>query len=397
VAEELIAYSHNPAFVLASLAIVMMAGFTGLSLTRGASKLPTVQRKLVVSMSSVAMGAGIWSMHFVAMLGLQMPVQFYYDGLVTLISALLAILITGSAFLVLHFLPRTPRTIALAGGIIGLGIPTMHFIGMSGIELCAPVYSAAGVALSFAASVALSVVAMRVAYSERGRRNILLGTAMFGIAVFSVHFLAMSGTDFTLLPDRTTAGPAINNQTLGIIVTLSAFVISGAFLLTGITFFPVQAEASGLEAVAPVLVETASALVTSSGAQSRPAQDAEAMPPQAPAPRNANLSVPYEREGRTYFLEAAAIAALRAEGHYTILYHGNEQLFSPWSISEAESRLTPIGFLRVHRSYLVNPTHVTGFERLKDGGQCFFAKTPAVPPVPVSRTRLPDLRRALGI
>jgi NO-binding membrane sensor protein with MHYT domain len=374
VAEELIAYSHNPAFVLASLAIVMMAGFTGLSLTRGASKLPTVQRKLVVSMSSVAMGAGIWSMHFVAMLGLQMPVQFYYDGLVTLISALLAILITGSAFLVLHFLPRTPRTIALAGGIIGLGIPTMHFIGMSGIELCAPVYSAAGVALSFAASVALSVVAMRVAYSERGRRNILLGTAMFGIAVFSVHFLAMSGTDFTLLPDRTTAGPAINNQTLGIIVTLSAFVISGAFLLTGITFFPVQAEASGLEAVAPVLVETASALVTSSGAQSRPAQDAEAMPPQA-----------------------AAIAALRAEGHYTILYHGNEQLFSPWSISEAESRLTPIGFLRVHRSYLVNPTHVTGFERLKDGGQCFFAKTPAVPPVPVSRTRLPDLRRALGI
>lgn len=380
--QDVIAYSHNPAFVLASLAIVMMAGFTGLSLTRGASKLPTVQRKLVVSMSAVAMGAGIWSMHFVAMLGLQMPVQFYYDGLVTLISALVAILITGSAFLVLHFLPRSPRTITLAGGIIGLGIPAMHFIGMSGIELCAPVYSVAGVVLSFAASVVLSVVAMRVAYSERGRRNILLGTAVFGIAVFAVHFLAMGGTDFTLLPDRTTAGPAINNQTLGIIVTLSAFVISGAFLLTGVTFLPGEAEAPVVEAVAPAPAVAEAAPV------------AEAVPP---APRYASVSVPYEREGRTYFLEATAIAALRAEGHYTILYHGNEQLFSPWSISEAEARLTPTGFLRVHRSYLVNPPHVTGFDRLKDGGQCFFAKTPALPPVPVSRTRLPDLRRALGI
>lgn len=382
--QDVIAYSHNPAFVLASLAIVMMAGFTGLSLTRGASKLPTVQRKLVVSMSAVAMGAGIWSMHFVAMLGLQMPVQFYYDGLVTLISALVAILITGSAFLVLHFLPRSPRTITLAGGIIGLGIPAMHFIGMSGIELCAPVYSVAGVVLSFAASVVLSVVAMRVAYSERGRRNILLGTAVFGIAVFAVHFLAMGGTDFTLLPDRTTAGPAINNQTLGIIVTLSAFVISGAFLLTGVTFLPGEAEAPVVEAVVPAPPVTEAA----------PAPVAEAVPP---APRYASVSVPYEREGRTYFLEATAIAALRAEGHYTILYHGNEQLFSPWSISEAEARLTPTGFLRVHRSYLVNPPHVTGFDRLKDGGQCFFAKTPALPPVPVSRTRLPDLRRALGI
>lgn len=383
--QEVIAYSHNPTFVLASLAIVMMAGFTGLSLTRGASKLPTVQRKLVVSMSAVAMGAGIWSMHFVAMLGLQMPVQFYYDGLVTLISALMAILITGSAFLVLHFLPRTPRTIALAGGIIGLGIPTMHFIGMSGIELCAPVYSALGVILSFVASVVLSVVAMRVAYSERGRRNILLGTAVFGIAVFAVHFLAMGGTDFTLLPDRTTAGPAINNQTLGIIVTLSAFVISGAFLLTGITFFPVQTEAVGPEATAPAPPV----------AKVAPLPVATPAPP--PVPRYASVSVPYEREGRTYFLDASAIAALRAEGHYTILYHGTEQLFSPWSISEAEARLTPTGFLRVHRSYLVNPPHVTGFDRMKDGGQCFFAKAPAVPPVPVSRTRLPELRRALGI
>lgn len=374
--ETVIGYTHDLRFVLASLAVVMMAGFTGLSLTRGASQLTTVRRKLVVSMSAVALGGGIWSMHFVAMLGLRLPVEFYYDGLVTLVSALVAILITGLAFLVLHFLPRSTRSITLAGVIVGVGIPAMHFLGMSGMELCTPVYSLPGLALAFAASVLLSVAAVRIAYSERGRRNILLGTAVFGLAVFSVHFLAMGGTEFTALSNHAADGPAIDNRTLAMIVTLSAFVISGAFLLTGITFFPTE------EKVPDPTVTAASV-------------EEEAAPP--PTPRYGSMSVPYEREGRTYFLDSSAVAALRAEGHYTILYHGSEQLFSPWSISDAEARLGDLGFLRVHRSYLINPRHVTGFERLKDAGQCFFGKTPALGTVPVSRTRLTDLRRVLGV
>ena len=63
-------YSHDWRLVLAAFAIALMAGFTGLSLTRGASRLETGRRKAVVSMASVALGGGIWSMHFVAMLGL---------------------------------------------------------------------------------------------------------------------------------------------------------------------------------------------------------------------------------------------------------------------------------------------------------------------------------------
>jgi NO-binding membrane sensor protein with MHYT domain len=380
--ETVIEYTHDFRFVLASLAVVMMAGFTGLSLTRGASQLDTLRRKLVVTMSAVALGGGIWSMHFVAMLGLRLPVEFYYDGLVTLLSALVAILITGLAFLVLHFLPRSSRSITLAGGIVGVGIPAMHFIGMSGMELCAPVYSPSGLLLAFSASVLLSVAAMRIAYSDRGRRNIVLGTAVFGLAVFSVHFLAMSGTEFMVLPDQDAGGPTIDNRTLAIIVTLSAFVISGAFLLTGITFFPT--ESSERLASLPVRPIT-------------PVERLEEETTPPPTPRYGNMSVPYEREGRTYFLDSSAVAALRAEGHYTILYHGSEELFSPWSISDAEARLADLGFLRVHRSFLINPRHVTGFERLKDAGQCFFGKTPSLGVVPVSRTRLTDLRRVLGV
>jgi DNA-binding LytR/AlgR family response regulator len=88
--------------------------------------------------------------------------------------------------------------------------------------------------------------------------------------------------------------------------------------------------------------------------------------------------------------------ALRAEGHYTILYHRSEKLFCPWSISDAEKRLAP-GFLRVHRSYLINPRLLTGLDMLKDTGLCFFDGVEPPLRVPVSRSHLKAVREALGL
>ena len=107
--------------------------------------------------------------------------------------------------------------------------------------------------------------------------------------------------------------------------------------------------------------------------------------------------MPYEREGQTQFAESNAIAAIRAEGHYTLLYVGDEKLFCPWSITEAQTRLGALGFLRAHRSYLINPRFVTGFERMKDNGTCYFDEVSSLPKVPVSRSRLPEIRDALGL
>ncbi len=366
--------AHDLRLVLASLAVAMMAGFTGLSLTRGANALPPARRKVVVSMAAVALGGGIWSMHFVAMLGLQLPFLYYYDALITLISALVAILLTGIALLMLHFLPRTPVTITGAGVVIGVGIPIMHYIGMSGMELCRPVYTPLGVGLALVASIALSVAAVWLAYSERGRANILLGTVGFGLAVFSVHFLAMAGTGFRQDGSAAGAGPIIGNESLAMLVTLSAFVISAAFLLTGVTF------ARAEEADVPP----------------NPLPDDPPAAPSAPAEPLATR-IPYERENRIFFLDGGAVVALRAEGHYTMAYHGTERLFCPWSISEAERRLAPSGFLRVHRSYLVNPRLVTGFERMKDTGVLYFEGGGVPMKVPVSRSNLGAVREALGL
>jgi NO-binding membrane sensor protein with MHYT domain len=377
--------SHNPWLVLASVAVALMAGFTGLSLTRGASRHPIQKRKLVVAMSAVALGGGIWSMHFVAMLGLQLPFPFYYDALITLISALIAILLAGLALLVLHFLPRSRRSILAAGAILGIGIVLMHFVGMAGMQVCRPVNGAGDYLLSTLAAVALASLAIGVAYDQRSHRNILVGTVCFGLAVAAVHYLAIFQTGFVLLADAnpTAAGPTLSNQVLAMGVTVAAFLICSAFLLTGVTFFePPRAEAAP-DADAPE-------------APDRP----EVPAPAAQAPLREDpvaASVPYEKDGQTQFVPRSEIAAIRAEGHYTVVYAGGRRLFCPWSITEADTRLSGAGFVRAHRSYLINPVHVSSFTRQKDTGTLLFDGVDERMKVPVSRSRIGAVREALGL
>ncbi|MBO9395890.1 LytTR family transcriptional regulator DNA-binding domain-containing protein [Shimia sp. R9_2] len=366
-------FSHNPWLVATSLAVALMAGFTGLSLTRGANALPDARRKIVVALAAVVLGGGIWSMHFVAMLGLQLPILFFYDALITLISALVAILMVGLALLLLHFRERSPQVILGAGVIVGLGIVVMHYVGMAGMQLCRPVYGVLDVVISTVASVVLSILAIWVAYDARTQRNIVLGTVCFGFAVFSMHFVAILLTGFLPSEAAAVAGPALDNQVLAMGVTLAVFLICGAFLLTGITFIAPQED-----------TETA---------PSEPAAE----PAPTPQPVAATAGVPFEREGQTFFADPTQVAAIRAEGHYTVLYLGAEKLFCPWSITEAANRLEASGFLRAHRSYLINPSHVSSFERNKDNGTLYFETVESLSKVPVSRSRMGPLREALGL
>lgn len=360
--------SHDPVFVAGSLMVSLLAAFTGLSLTRGLSSQPVFARKVRVAMAAVALGTGIWSMHFIGMLGLQLPVQVFYDPVRTLLSAMVAILIACLSLLILHFRERNSRSIVLAGALMGLGVAAMHYLGMSGMAVCRPVYSVWGVAIPVLAAVGLGILAISIAYGTRTPRNTLLGTAVFGAAVVAVHYLAMASTGFVIFDLSQEPPLAFTNTALALLVAFAAFGICGSFLLTAATFFTPQPEA-----------------------------DAPPDPVDAPPAPSAPLLVPFERHGRTEFIPPQDIAAIRAEGHYTILYAGENKLFCPWSISKARTRLAKTRFLQAHRSYLVNPDLVTGFERRKDNGVVFFGTTPSLDLAPVSRSRLGTLRETLGV
>ncbi len=371
---EIVEFSHNLWLVAASLAVALMAGFTGLSLTNGLSNYPSNYRKIAVSFAAIALGGGIWSMHFVAMLGLQLPFDFYYDAAITLTSALVAILVVGAALLLLHFGKRTRPKLIFAGLIVGVGIIAMHYIGMAALQLCKAIYTPLGIILSVASSCLLSMSAFGIAYSKRNRRNILLGTVVFGLAVFAVHFIATVSTKFSQLLETSKVGPMMSNETLAIGVVLSSFALCGAFLLSTATFLPSDASISD---------EAEPSKTPDVGAE--------------PLPTSMTMKqIPYELEGKTRFVDAGSVAAIRAEGHYTYIYTEQGHFFCAWSIAEAEKRLAKSNFIKTHRSYLINPALVTGFERLKDTGVCYFGFTDLAK-VPVSRTQLKTVREALGL
>ncbi|WP_372988607.1 MHYT domain-containing protein [Sulfitobacter sp.] len=371
-------HGHNHYLILASLAVAIMSAFTGLSLTQGASAMGVAQRKLVVSMSAVALGSGIWSMHFVAMLGMTLPVSFHYDALVTMMSALVAILLTGIALLLVHFGKRTGLRITLAGMCVGVGILAMHYIGMSGIQDVKPVYSAFGIGVAIVASIVLCVVSFWISYGHRESRNILSGTLVFGISIVAVHFIAMAGTHFVKIDGALSTGLWMSNEVLAFGVTLSSFVISGAFLLVGVTFAEgMRKSQNNVQSHQPV---------------------AEKTPADAPVARqSAVIRIPYESDGQTHFVQSDDVAAVQAEGRYTYLYHPSGRLFCPWSISAMETKLANTQFVKVHRSYLVNTHHVTSFERKKDNGVCFFESMAHLDHVTVSRSYLKQVRESLGV
>jgi NO-binding membrane sensor protein with MHYT domain len=354
---------YDPLLVLAAVLVAAMASFTGLRLASGLSQLAPARRKGQIVMAAVALGGGIWSTHFVAMLALRLPVPVFYDALTTLVSALIAILLTGAALLLLHFGQRTTRRVVGAGALMGIGIVTMHYTGMAGIEGSGTVYGASGYVVSTVLAIALSIAALRLAYGRRTLRTLILGAGAFGSGIVAMHFSAMYWTGFVRLDALALTAPAISNDYLALIVAMATFALCGAFLLSTVT--------------APVQVPTAAS--------------------STPEDTRRPTRIPYERDGKTFFVATTEIMAARADGHYTTLFRGDEALFCSWPISRLEEELDATRFLRTHRSYIVNLDYVRGFERRRDQGVCLFEVGAALSEAPVSRTNITQTRTLLGL
>ena len=360
--------SHSNYLVWMSCLVAIVAAFTGLSLTRDLAARLMLHKKVSIALASVVLGGGIWAMHFVAMLGLQLPILFYYDAAITLVSALSAILLVGAALILLHFFERTPRIISLAGSVVGVGVLVMHYIGMAALELCRAVYTTTGVFLSSLVAIALCILAFWIAYGRRTNRNIMWGTICFAGAVCSVHFLAMAGTNFVPETAMAEFGPYMSNETLALGVIFFSFVIFGACLWVSVTYLVADGDESTTSA--------------QSNLQTAPL-------------KTRVLHIPCERDGGKVSVLSRDVRFVRADGHYTQVYTADERLFCAWPVAEASKRLLPAGFLQTHRSYLVNPYHVARFERTKDAGRCLF-ESEGLPPVPVSRAKLKVIGEALA-
>jgi NO-binding membrane sensor protein with MHYT domain len=188
---------------------------------------------------ALAMGGGIWAMHFTGMLAFELPIAISYDVKVTIFFLLFAIFASGCAFFYVSQKTNTYIRVLLGGIFMGSGVGTMHYSGMqamnfSGSIYYKPIYFAASIFTAIAAS----IVALRlIIYFESNdqEQNIIkykvFASLIMGLAVSGMHYTGMNATVFisnvstTVLFNDTATTPLLVFSILGITMLILVLTI----------------------------------------------------------------------------------------------------------------------------------------------------------------------------
>jgi len=194
---------YNTWLVGLSVCVAMLVSYTALRL---ASRVATSEQQGArqwLAVGAVAMGIGIWSMHFIGMLALSLPISLAYDIPTTLASLAIAIATSGFALaLASRGQPTFPR---LAGGalVMGAGICAMHYTGMAAIAVVPGIgYDPWLVALSIVIAVSASFVALwlffrlRDGHSHLHRLARVTAAVVMGLAISGMHYTGMAAARF---------------------------------------------------------------------------------------------------------------------------------------------------------------------------------------------------------
>ncbi|MBP2314762.1 hybrid sensor histidine kinase/response regulator [Azospirillum soli] len=187
---------YDPLLVALSIVVATFGSYVALDLAshaREARRRPGVW----LGGSAVAMGAGIWSMHFIGMLAFRTPMPVTYDIGLTTLSFLLAVAVSGAGlFAVARNIPRR-LTLPIAGTLTGLGIVSMHYVGMAGMQMPGSLaYDTTLVGASVAIAIAASTAALWLAFRTASPLQRFASALVMGLAVVSMHYTGMAAASF---------------------------------------------------------------------------------------------------------------------------------------------------------------------------------------------------------
>ncbi|MBD0737124.1 hypothetical protein BGM09_03730 [Streptomyces sp. CBMA29] len=184
---------------------------------------------------AVALGTGIWGMHFVAMLGYDVQgVSLHYDVTLTVLSWVLAVVVVGVGIYVAGRDSSWPSL--LAGGLLaGIGVAGMHYLGMAAIIMPGTLnYDTGTVALSVVIAIVAATAALWATLRARGPLFITAAALVMAFAISGMHYTGMAAVSSTIT-DHTdpTTGVAASAFVLPLIAGLSLiiFVVTFAVLM----------------------------------------------------------------------------------------------------------------------------------------------------------------------
>ncbi|KPA95750.1 diguanylate cyclase (GGDEF) domain-containing protein [Pseudomonas asplenii] len=232
--------SYSSSLVLMSLCVAILASYTALDL---AGRIATASGRAVylwMAGGALAMGVGIWSMHFVGMLAFRLPIELGYDGPITALSLLIAILSSGFA-LWLVSQPRLPlMQLAFGSLIMGAGISAMHYTGMAAMRMQPgidydPTLFGASLLIAVSASAAALWIAFHLRRNTPYIRLARSGAAVImGVAIVGMHYTGMAAANF---PEGSFCGAAASGlavKGLDNLVLVTSLAVLSIALLTSV-------------------------------------------------------------------------------------------------------------------------------------------------------------------
>jgi diguanylate cyclase len=388
--------AYEPWVVLLSIAVAIQGAYVGLCLAVQIGDAAGVRRRLLLAGAAISFAVAIWAMHFVGMLAVRLPFPVDYLVFPTLLSFLVCVIVVGGAIYAIGSGPLTLLRLSLSSGLMGAGIFTMHYIGMSALHSSAHMVHAWGyVAASLVVAIAASGLALWLAAARGGRIPLILSATVFGLAVSGMHYTAMAGV--SLFPHQTamSGAPALSSDFLAIVVAVVAFCVSGIFLLllvpdrTRPAVQTADLPGEGAQPLAQAISDETGEIPELGRGTYAPLGGAGA------PPRRFARQLPIEREGAKQFVSVDDVVAIHANAHYTYIFNGNDKLFCPLAIGDVESRLDGSRFVRVHRSHIINIERVVGYRRSGDS-ELVEMEAAQHYAVPVSRSRLARLKSRIA-
>ncbi|MCA1318409.1 EAL domain-containing protein [Bacillus tianshenii] len=234
---EAISSSYHLPLVLLSILIAIMASYAALDLGIQVRKAKSYAQIAWGSAGALAMGMGIWAMHFVAMLAFHLDIPVQYDYRWVIISILPAILSSGIALYIISRDVLEKRHVLLGAFFIATGIVSMHYTGMEAMVMDAeivynPMLYGLSILIAFIASVVAIYLISFVSKNYQSRkilwRKIISGLIM-GAAISGMHYTGMAAASYEAHHHHTgvTGLEPINNTYLAYGIALVVLILLG--------------------------------------------------------------------------------------------------------------------------------------------------------------------------
>lgn len=230
---------HNHGIPLAGMLLATLAAWVLLPVAHRFNAIRNRTRYLWLAAGGCAMGVGIWAMHFTSMMVYHLPFPIEYDVTVTLLSMIPAMLASAVCIVTYMSARASWSKLLLAAACMAAGIGFMHYIGMEAIVVPADMYY---VPLYFMLSIGAAAVLALIGLYAKTRldrnphlpRSIgnLAGSVILGLAVTSMHFIAMHATYFVAHSDHLHAAAHAQQP-----VALFAGIVGATVMLLGLTLF----------------------------------------------------------------------------------------------------------------------------------------------------------------